>query len=157
MPLGTYALSYFDQRVSVFLLGVIVLFYALNSLFSLASPQLKHPAWVYFFGGIAGFLGGAFNASGPPVVIYVNSLDWNPQEFKGNLQAYALVNGIGISISHYFAGNITAAVLNNFWSTIPAIFIGVIAGISMDRLLHPARFKKVVLYLLILLALRMIF
>ena len=157
VPAGTFALAYMDQRISLLVLGVVVLIYALYSLINFIPPRLHNPNWVYLFGGLAGFLGGALNASGPPVVIYATSRRWDPLEFKANLQGYALVNGIVVVASHYLAGNITPQVMQAFVASIPAVFVGVWVGVSMDKFLQPARFRKLVLWLLVVVSLRMIF
>lgn len=156
VPVGTYALNYLDENTSIFVLGVVVLGYAVYSLINMVPPRLSHSGWVYFFGAIAGFLGGAYNASGPPVVIYANSRRWGPKKFKANLQAYALINGIGVSISHFFAGNITPQVWRGFAYSIPAVVLGVWLGVSLDKYLDEALFQKLVLWLLIILGIRMI-
>jgi hypothetical protein len=156
VPVGVYALERLDDEIAMSILGGIVLVYAIYSLFSSTVLRLAHNFWAYLFGAIAGLLGGAFNASGPPVVVYASSRPWNPVQFKSNLQGYALVNGLFISLNHYLSGNMTGEVWQTFLYSIPAIIIGVLAGVSLDKFIKPEVFRKVVLYLLIVLGLRLI-
>jgi len=115
VPVGVYALETLDDEIAMSILGGIVLVYAIYSLFSSIVLRLAHNFWVYLFGAIAGILGGAFNASGPPVVVYASSRPWGPIEFKSNLQGYALVNGLFISLNHYFSGNLTGKCGRHFY------------------------------------------
>ena len=156
VPVGVYALETLDDEIAMSILGGIVLVYAIYSLFSSIVLRLAHNFWVYLFGAIAGILGGAFNASGPPVVVYASSRSWGPIQFKSNLQGYALVNGLFISLNHYFSGNLTGEVWQTFLYSIPAIVIGVLAGVSLDKFIKPEVFRKAVLYLLIVLGVRLI-
>lgn len=155
VPAGVVALDYLNQNTTLFLLGLIVLLYAIYSLMKYSPPRLVNKNWALVFGAAAGLLGGAFNASGPAVVIYANAKRWEPAEFKSNLQGYALVNGLFVVISHWVKGNYTPEVMSMFWVTIPAIILGVGLGISMDRFLDAQRFRKLVLYLLVILGIRL--
>ena len=156
VPVGVYALENLDDEIAISILGGIVLVYAIYSLFSSIALRLAHNLWAYIFGAIAGVLGGAFNASGPPAVVYANSRPWDPIRFKSNLQGYALVNGLFISLNHYLSGNMTGEVWQTFLYSIPAIIIGVLAGVSLDKYIQPAGFRKIVLWMLIILGLRLI-
>jgi uncharacterized membrane protein YfcA len=157
VPIGVFALDFLDETASIKLLGVVVLFYAIYGLLNFTLPKLENNIWGFGFGAVAGFLGGAFNASGPPVVIYANTKRWLPDQFKGNLQAYSLVNGIFIAVNHYLNGNITPAVWGDLLIAIPAILLGVWLGTGMDRFFNPKRFRRMVLWLLVVLGIRMVF
>ena len=157
VPLGVYALDYLNESIAIKLLGAVVLFYSVFGLLNFTFPKLEGNVWGFGFGAIAGFLGGAFNTSGPPVVIYANSKRWLPDQFKGNLQAYSLINGAFIVFNHYLSGNITPAVWQSLLIAAPAVFLGVWLGTSLDRFFNPRRFRKLVLWLLVILGLRMIF
>ena len=156
VPVGVYALETLDDEIAMSILGGIVLVYAIYSLFGSTVLRFAHNFWAYLFGAIAGLLGGAFNASGLPVVVYASSRPWGPIKFKSNLQGYALVNGLFITINHYLSGNMTGEVWQIFLYSIPAIIIGVIAGVSLDKFINPEVFRKAVLYLLIVLGLRLL-
>jgi uncharacterized membrane protein YfcA len=156
VPLGVGALDLMDKKLALGVLGVIVLGYAVYSLLN-SSVHLKiHEYWAFFFGAIAGFLGGAFNASGPPVVVYASAHRWQPEEFKSNLQGYALVNGIFIAVNHHLRGNIDAELWRIFLYTIPVALLGVWVGVSLDRYINPELFRKIILWLLIILGARLI-
>ena len=157
IPLGVIALDYFDQDILLIILGIIVIGYALYALLNFKLPALKHPSWVYFFGFIAGLLGGSFNTNGPPIVIYGDCRRWDPDEFKSNLQGFFLLNNILIIASHAWRGNITAQVWQYYLYGLPAIALGLIAGIGLGKKIQPAVFRKLVMILLVVIGLQLIF
>ncbi len=157
VPLGVYLLDIIDDWIALMVLGVVVIGYALYGLCDFKLPELQHPNWALGFGALAGILGGAYNASGPPLVIYADTQHWGPIKFKSNFQGYSLVNGLVIAITHAANGNMTADVLQAFWYAVPAVFLGVWLGIKMDRFFNPERFRRLILWLLIILGLRLIF
>ena len=74
IPLGILFLSRLDQGIAMTVLVVTIVSYALYALIDGLSnriqlPKLEHSAWAYLSGLIAGILGGAYNTSGPPVII----------------------------------------------------------------------------------------
>lgn len=156
VPLGMVFLRRLDERLALALLGVVIGGYAVFALLSPRLPRLKHPAWAYASGLVAGLLGGAYNTSGPPVIIYGHCREWPPQEFKGNLQGFFLFNSVLIVLGHLWNGSFTPQVWDSFTRLLPVLAVGVVAGLSLDRVIQPALFRKIVLYLLIVLGLRLI-
>ena len=156
IPLGIVLLRNLDERIGLTLLGIVLVAYPLYALFSPQVPKLEGRPWPYVFGFVAGLLGGAYNTSGPPVIIYGNSRRWAPAEFKANLQGFFLLNDALVITSHALSGNLTFLVWQNYLLTLPAIALGMFAGLALSRSINPATFRKIVLLLLIVLGLRMI-
>ena len=71
-PLGVFFLSRVDESITLGLLGVVIGGYALYALLGLKMPKLEHSFWAYIAGLIGGMLGGAYNTSGPPVIVYAD-------------------------------------------------------------------------------------
>ena len=120
-------------------------------------PTLESSIWAYGVGFISGVIGGAYNLTGPLVIIYGNCRNWQPKQFKGNLQGFFLVGSVVAVISHTLAGNITQEVVNYFVLSLPAIGIGLIAGLSLDKYINPVIFRKILLVGLIFAGIRLIF
>jgi len=156
VPIGVWALSGLDERVALVSLGVVISGYAIYALLRLRLPELHNPLWAWGAGLMAGILGGAYNTTGPPVILYGNCKDWPPAEFKSNLQGFFLVSSLFITISHALAGNFTPTVWRYYLWTLPAIAVGILAGISLDRYLDPERFRRVVLVLLVIMGIKLI-
>jgi uncharacterized membrane protein YfcA len=157
IPLGLLALKSVSDRIVLAVLGVVIAGYALYALLDLHLPSLEHSSWAYGFGLLAGMLGGAYNTSGPPVIIYGNCRRWHPAEFKSNLQGFFLLNSIMIVIGHIINQTLTPVVWGDFLWALPAMGLGIVAGVSLDRYLDPIRFRKIVLWLLVFMGLRLIF
>lgn len=156
IPLGVWSLRNIDEKILLPILGTIMTAYAVYALMNLKLPRLEHPGWAYLAGFLAGLLTGAYSSGGPPVIIYANCRGWNPDEFKGNLQGFFLLNDALAVISHGLAGNLTQPVLINYLFVLPAIALGYFAGTSLDRYINPQLFRKIVLVLLVIMGLRFI-
>lgn len=156
IPLGVYVLREVDGRIVTAILGFVVTGYALYALFAPHLPQLRQSGWAYGFGFLGGVLGGAYNTSGPPVIIYATCRRWEPTTFKGNLQAYFVLNSLFTLLAHAISGNYTAVVWQNYLWALPGIGLGLIVGRWVDGRVPPDKFRQGVLLLLILLGLRLI-
>jgi uncharacterized membrane protein YfcA len=157
IPLGIFWLRGAEERVVLSLLGVVLVSYAAFSLLKLRLPKFARPLWGWVFGFVAGVLGGAYNTSGPPVVVYRQSQDWDPAEFKANLQSFFLVNSALVLLGHALSGNVTPQVWNYFWIALPALALGIALGLAVSRFIDPLRFRQIVQRMLIMLGLRLMF
>ena len=156
-PLGMYFLSTVNEKISLTILGVVIAGYAIYALLGLKMPRLENPFWAYLAGLFGGLLGGAYNTSGPPVILYADCRRWQPDVFKSNLQGYFVVSSLAVLSSHAMNGNLTTQVWNLFWWTIPFVLAGLVAGLSLDRWLSPVTFRHVVLALLVVMGVRLMF
>lgn len=151
IPLGVWALGNVNEAVVLTVLGLIVGGYALYALLNLRLPAISQPIWAYGAGFLAGVLGGAYIAAGPPIIIYGNARQWPPAEFKGNLQGFFLFNTMVIVGAHLLAGNYTLEVWRASLVAIPAVAAGIAAGLLLSKRLSAPLFRKIVLWLLIVL------
>lgn len=156
VPIGILALTRVDENIVTTLLGIILIGYSLYSLFSPNFPELAHPAWAYGFGFVAGLLGGAYNTSGPPVIIYGNSRRWPPEEFKCNLQGFFILFGWIVIAVHAISGNFTSTVGQNILLSLPGIALGLVAGFALSSKIDAELFRKIVLVALLVLGIFLI-
>ena len=156
IPFGVWALRSLSDQVLLPILGVVMSGYALYALLDLRLPNLEGRGWAYLTGLLAGLLSGAYSVGGPPVIIYANCRGWDPDEFKGNLQAFFLVNDLFALVNHALVGNLTPTVLTDYGWLVPALGLGLLAGGAVDRYIDPDRFRRIVLVLLFLMGLRFI-
>lgn len=155
VPVGVVYFRRLDENFALFLLGLIIAVYAIYALTGFRLPALHHPIWAWMFGFVGGLLGGAYNTSGPPAVVYGNCRKWTPQEFKSNLAGYFLVGSMMVVSTHWLSGNFTSIVWSNFWVTSPALLLGFLLGQSMDRWINPESFRRIVLVMLVVLGFRL--
>ncbi|MBK8989400.1 MAG: sulfite exporter TauE/SafE family protein [Chloroflexi bacterium] len=156
IPLGVTLLRQVEAEVITAVLGGIIILYSLYALVGFRLPQLTRPIWAYGFGFAAGLLGGAYNISGPPVIIYGACRRWPPAEFKSNLQGFFVVSSFTIIMTHAWGGNLTPAVWRNFFIALPAVLLALVIGFRVDTLLDPDRFRRIVLLALVVLGIGLI-
>jgi len=156
IPLGILALSHINERVVLTVLGLVTVGYAVYALRGLRLPELA-PGWAFGFGFLAGLLGGAYNTAGPPAVLYGNSQRWEPAEFKGNLQGFFLLNDVTVIAGHAWSQHLTPVVWAAWRTALPAITLGLLVGLVVERYVNPAVFRRIVLWLLIVTGLRLVF
>ena len=128
IPLGIWALSHVDEFIINGILGLVLVLYALQSLVRAGALRPCSPNWVYPAGFLAGCLGGAYNTPGPPVVLYGSLRQWPKDVYRATLQTLFLANGLLVSASHGFAGNLTARVLFLVLCAFPAMLLGIWGG-----------------------------
>jgi uncharacterized protein len=156
IPIGVWAVGNLDEELVLAVLGLVMVIFAGWALLGIYLPQLRHPAWGVLAGGLGGILGGAYNTSGPPVIMYGNCRRWPPAEFKANLTGYFIINSVFIVANHAWNGNFQPGVLQIFVISLPVIGLGMLLGFSLDRFINPAVFRKIVLGLLLVMGLRFI-
>lgn len=156
IPLGVWLLRTADDRIVKFLLGLMILGFAVWSLQREHRQTLSHDRWAPLAGFLAGLLGGAYNTAGPPVVIYGSLRHWTPEKFRGQLQSFFSVCTIWVVIMHFSQGLITGQVLKNFLSSIPGLLLGLLAGYLVSKKIPAHRFREVIYYLLILIGLMLL-
>jgi uncharacterized membrane protein YfcA len=157
VPAGVLVVRSLNEEVVLAILGVIVGGYALYALLKLRLPAIDGPAWAYGVGFVAGVLGGAYNTSGPPVIVYGNCRGWPPEEFKANLQGFFLLTSLIIAASHALAGNYSAEVLRYSLLALPAVAVGLAAGLALSKRVSATTFRTLVLWLLLALGAWLIF
>ena len=138
-------------------LGIILIGYALYNLVGWTVPPLAHPAWAVLAGFSSGVLSGAFNAGGPPVIVYASTRAWSADRFRGNLQTYFLAVSIFLLIGHAVSGHFTGDIGRMVLLAAPALVVGQMVGARLCRYVEGERFRKVVLWVLLLLGLQLLF
>ena len=151
VPLGVWALQTVPEEIVLTILGLVVAGYALYALLDFRLPEIKHRVWAYGAGFLAGILGGAYNTSGPPVIIYGHCRAWSPAEFKSNLQGFFALNSIVILVTHFLAGNYTSQVWQSVLVALPAVVLSIAAGVQLSKRIDATAFRRLVLLLLLLL------
>ncbi len=155
-PVGVILLTGIPERLATTVLGVVVAGYALYALANFRLPRLRSARWAWIAGFLAGMLGGAYNTSGPPVIIYGDCRGWPRDEFKSNLQGFFIVISAAVLISHLVKGTITPAVVRYAVYAGPGMAVGALLGFASDRWFSPRTFRKIVLVLLVVMGIRMI-
>jgi uncharacterized membrane protein YfcA len=113
VPFGVFALKELDENVILIALGVVLVLYSLYDLSGNSLPVVKRK-WASLFGFVGGGLAGAYNTYGPPIIIYGNCRNWNPETLKSNVQLFGLLNSVLVISVHWYNQHFTNTVVNMF-------------------------------------------
>jgi uncharacterized protein len=100
----------------------------------------------------AGFTSGVLNTSvstnGPPLVLVLQARRLAPNDFRGTLAAVFVVSNVVAVLLVLAAGQLTRDLVLTALLAMPAMLAGWALGMRLAPLLHPERFRGVVLGLL---------
>lgn len=151
IPFGVLLLARAPQQVVLLILGVTIAAFSIYALVKPAPPQLKNQRWRYVFGFVGGVLGGAYNTSGPPVVLYSAMRSWPPAKFVAVTQAFFTPTYLMIVVGHGLGGLWTREVLINFAWSVPGIVLATFVGKRIAARLPVAALAKAIYGLLFVL------
>ncbi len=156
VPIGVRLLSRMDEGLVLAFLGILLVVYALYSLLAPRLPYIRNPNWGFGIGLVSGTLGGAYNTSGPPFVIYGMSRQWPPPEFKGNMQVLLMTNTIAATVAHAVASHYSPEIGRFYLLSLPAIALGTVLGFWVDNRINAILFRRIVLVMLLIIGVRLI-
>jgi len=151
VPIGIYALKLINENIIKLILGGSLTAYSLYILIRKEVHFNMSKKWGYMFGFIAGCFGGAFNANGPPAIIYTTLQKWKKHEIKVTLQSYFLSAGIIIIAMHAISGITTLLVLKYFFIFLPALLLGIFLGHHFYEKIDKKVFNKIIYGILFIL------
>jgi uncharacterized membrane protein YfcA len=156
-PLGVWFLNRTETQLIQWAVGAVLIAYALYSLLLKPAARFTAPVWAYLFGFLAGCLGGAISASGPPVIIYTSLQPWNKDQVKVTLQGFFVISGIVVIIFQTIGGLVTSIVLWYFLTALPLLLLGTWVGSFLYERIREETYRSVLLVLMGLLGLLMLF
>ena len=156
-PLGILFLGRAEGTVLKAVLALVVIIFTLLSLVSLKAIRLTHPDYAFIFGFVSGIFGGAYNISGPPVVLYGTLVNWGSERFRATMQSYALFANVFAIAAHYVAGNLTREVGTYYVCSLPIVVVSAWLGGVIHRAIPAGRYALVVKVLLLILGVRLLY
>ncbi len=153
IPLGICILKYVDSRYIEILVGCVIIFTSIFSMFSTSATKELNKFWACIAGFIAGFLGGCIGATGPPVIIYTSLQPWDKQQIKATMVSFFIFSGIGILICYIYNGLVTKQILMSFGYSVLPLISGVVCGMFIFNKITDTLYKRIIHLLLIVLGL----
>ncbi len=157
VPFGVITSARIESQIVLFCLGSLIIFYVAYCWFTPRLPEVKASGWGYFAGLTSGFFSGAYNSCGPPLIMYANSCQWNPEEFKSNIQGVRICSMVLAVVAHGLNHDLTSEVWKLFLLGVPSVCLGIGAGIILSKYLNAIIFQKIVLILLLLTGVKLFF
>lgn len=156
IPLGIWLLVNVSETLVMQIMGLTLIAYAVYALARPTTSWVLAHHWVYPAGFLCGCLSGAYNAPGPPVIVYGSLRRWPKDEFRAGLQAIFLINGALVVALHLIARRVTVEVLVLYLCALPAMALGILIGSSVDRKVDGKRFRTLVTVMVLVLGLALV-
>ncbi len=121
IPLGALGLKFLPETGLRVTLGGVLILTGLFQVARITLPPLSGERWSYVFGFLAGLCGGAYNMTGPPVIVFVALRRWSPDETRITLQGFFMPVNVMVLIGQASAGLWTMRVLELFVVSLPAM------------------------------------
>ena len=157
IPPGIFFLSRVEGSILKMVLALTVIVFTIITLISLKTIQLKNINYAFGFGFVSGIFGGAYNISGPPVVLYGSLMNWSPALFRATIQSYALFTNIFAILGHALAGNVTRDVLIYYACSLPIVGLSIWLGNLIHQAIPAEKYTIYVKLLLLVLGIRLFF
>ncbi len=151
IPVGVWGLTALPVAWVTATLGVVLIGVGGYNLWQPTWRGLQNPRWIYPFGFLAGILGGAYNMSSPPVLIYGAIRRWSPDHFRVTMQGFFLPVSLLILLSHASAGLWTRQVLWLYVAAWPVMLGAFWLGNRFAQRVAPERLRSLLYGALIVL------
>lgn len=149
VPVGLFLLKGAADTAMKLALAAVILLFAAYRLATPRFPLLRSDRSAFLFGFAGGILGGAYNTSGPPVIVYGQLRAWPRDTFRASLQGFFVPAGGFALLGHMAAGLWTAEVLRLYALQLPGLALAFAGGLFLRRVLPQERFDKAVYVLLL--------
>jgi len=157
IPIGLLFLKGAAEDIIKITLSFVLIAFGIYKLLKPDYFVLRTRKLAFLFGLISGILGGAYNTNGPPIIIYGTLRQWKPEMFRAVLQGVFLPTNFFIIIGHGIAGLWTKDVWHLMVFSMPVIFISIILGNKLNKIIPAEKFSKYVYLFLIVIGLVLLF
>lgn len=140
------------------LVGIMIIVFVLSNFFTkpLIIGKKRDKLAQFFFGSIAGVMGGLTSLWAPPMAVYLMSKELNKDEFVGALGFLLLAGSIPLFIGYWHAGLTNPTLLGySLIMVVPTIF-GLLIGEKGRGYLSGEQFRKLLLFIFFVLGLNLI-
>jgi uncharacterized membrane protein YfcA len=157
IPVGVALLRGLDKGMVQWILGSILVAYAIYGLFSRIGEKSLGKKWGYPFGFLAGCMGGFMSATSPPVIVFITLQGWSKDQMKATLQGFFLVSGLMVVFSQILGGLTTLTVLRFFAVALPSLLAGTYVGSVFYGAIREESYRRIMMILLVFLGGLMIY
>lgn len=150
---GIQVLFNVNGEVLGYIAGVLILVAIINKAFGLKFRLHDTPLTRMIVGSLSGIGNGIASIDGPPVVIYLTSINAPKVQFKNVLAAHFLVMGVVAIMIHILAGSFTKEGLIITGFMLVFTIMGLMIGMFFSNRSNEVIFQRVILVIMFALAL----
>lgn len=148
VPVGVFVLKEVDKSIIQWILGLILIVYAVYSLAVNRPARGIHASWGYVFGLLSGTMAGVISAAAPPIIVYLTLQSWSKDQIKVSLQGFFLFTGLLVVVFHALTGLTTRFTLVLFAVSTPPLLLGTYLGSLLYGRIHEQQYRRIMLVLL---------
>jgi hypothetical protein len=152
IPIGVLFLTRANEAYVKGALALMILAFSTFALSGRGKMKLSSDRPAVLFGFCAGMLAGAYNAPGPPLVVFATLRQWPADRFRATLQGYFLFSSTAVLAVHGAAGLWNATVFRYCLWSFPLILVALVLGHRLNRRIDYHRFSRLVHGFLIVIA-----
>lgn len=149
VPIGAYGLKYLPAHILILGISIVTLIFALLLLFKVRLRLGEGTGVQVGVGLISGVLGGSVSQSGPPVVIYGLSRQWDKNAFRTNLLTYFTCLCFISNCCYWYTGLLTQKNLYGAGAAIIPCFMVSMIGVRLKNRVSEEVFRRVILVIIV--------
>jgi len=148
--LGVITLKVLSEGFLIKFLGVFFIILSILTLLNRSMTFHISKKWYKVAGAFIGYLTGSISVSGPPLALFLNMANVSNREFREIFSWFNIVSAIIAIIGYYQLGMITNQMLLTALYITPILLLGTVVGKRLNQILPAALFKKISLYITIM-------
>lgn len=150
-PVGLWILEWIDPQALKIFVGVVVIGASIIA-YRVRQVKATRPRAVpaAAAGVMSGVLGGSTSMGGPPAIFYVMGTEPDVEVFRGTLISFFLLSGLYRVGGFAVVGRVSMDVARISAITLPAMALGLLAGVWLRPHVREETFRLLVLLILIL-------
>ena len=147
-PIGTCILLYVKVNTLKIIIGLIITITAF-AMFKNFKIKIKNESLSYgIVGLLSGLLNGSTGLSGPPIVLFLTNQNTDKDAFRANLAFYGIATNTFAIILFIVEGIVNTSVISFTILYLPALIIGVFAGIKTSTKINEIVFRNITIGLI---------
>ncbi|MFA9399410.1 MAG: sulfite exporter TauE/SafE family protein [Clostridiaceae bacterium] len=152
IPIGVFGLNTIDPELLKLIVGILILITSISMAKGYKIKFKRKNLSYGLTGFISGVLNGSVSISGPPIVLFLSNEGCDKNEFRANLALYALITN-GLTIIVFAIDNLLSTDMVSIFAIIfLPLLLGSFLGLFISNKIPDKYFKKIVLFLLIIIS-----
>lgn len=153
MPLGLWGITYLKETWVKLFFGCFICMLSFPMFFVSTNRSPVSPIKKNILLWVGGVIHGAFGTGGPNVVYVLGRSVSDKNVFRSTLSLLWALLGIPMVITYVFQGQYDARMINQAFGFIPMLFMGILVGETINKIIPAHVFNRTVFMALILIGL----